>query len=104
MERSCSTDRLHSGWDPLSKYRRRRNCASALRDAQGVILWSVAAVRDRIQTVICLLIAERITALKTVRATVILLSVSLCAAGLHAAEGMWMPQQIPEMAARLKAL
>jgi hypothetical protein len=42
--------------------------------------------------------------LKTVRAAVILVGVSLCAAGLHAAEGMWMPQQIPEMAARLQAL
>ena len=42
--------------------------------------------------------------MKTAKATVILLGVSLCAAGLHAAEGMWMPQQIPQMAARLKAL
>jgi hypothetical protein len=40
--------------------------------------------------------------LKIVKAFVVL--VSLCAAGLRAEEGMWMPQQIPEMAARLKAL
>ena len=34
----------------------------------------------------------------------VLLGVSLLAAGLLAEEGMWMPQQIPEMAAKLKAL
>jgi Peptidase S46 len=42
--------------------------------------------------------------LKTVRASVILLSASLLAVGLLAEEGMWMPQQIPEMAAKLRAL
>jgi hypothetical protein len=42
--------------------------------------------------------------LKTARASVVLLAVSLFAAGLLGEEGMWMPQQIPEMAARLRAL
>src|SRR6476646_4091857 len=35
---------------------------------------------------------------------VVWLGVSLFGPGLFAEEGMWMPQQIPEMAARLKAL
>ena len=42
--------------------------------------------------------------MKIVRASLVLLGVSVFAAGLLAEEGMWMPQQIPEMAARLKAL
>src|SRR5437588_12284276 len=42
--------------------------------------------------------------LKTARAIIISLGVTLFAAGLAAEEGMWMPQQIPEMAAKLKAL
>jgi len=29
---------------------------------------------------------------------------ALCAAWLHADEGMWMPQQMPELGAKLKAL
>jgi hypothetical protein len=42
--------------------------------------------------------------LKTARAIILSLGVTLFAAGLAAEEGMWMPQQIPEMAAKLKAL
>jgi hypothetical protein len=42
--------------------------------------------------------------LKIVKTTVVLLGVSLFGAGLFAEEGMWMPQQIPEMAAKLRAL
>ncbi len=42
--------------------------------------------------------------MKIARALVVLLGVSPFAAGLFADEGMWMPQQIPEMAAKLKAL
>jgi hypothetical protein len=38
------------------------------------------------------------------KASVVWLGVTLFGAGLFAEEGMWMPQQIPEMAARLKAL
>ncbi|MBZ5728525.1 MAG: S46 family peptidase [Acidobacteriia bacterium] len=44
------------------------------------------------------------TALKIARALVVLLGAAPFAAGLLADEGMWMPQQIPEMAAKLKAL
>ena len=39
-----------------------------------------------------------------VRSVVLLTGMALFAAGLFAEEGMWMPQQIPEMAAKLKAL
>jgi len=42
--------------------------------------------------------------LKIARASVVLVGVSLFAAGLLAEEGMWMPQQIPEMEAKLRAL
>jgi hypothetical protein len=42
--------------------------------------------------------------LKIARARFVLPGVCLLAAGLLAEEGMWMPQQIPEMAARLRAL
>ena len=42
--------------------------------------------------------------MKIARVPVVLLGISLFAAGLPAEEGMWMPQQIPEMAAKLKAL
>ena len=42
--------------------------------------------------------------MKIAKASVVILGVSLFAAGLLAEEGMWMPQQIPEMAARLKAM
>jgi len=42
--------------------------------------------------------------LKTARAILLSLGITLFAAGLAAEEGMWMPQQIPEMAAKLKAL
>jgi hypothetical protein len=42
--------------------------------------------------------------LKIAKASVALLGVSLLVGGLFAEEGMWMPQQIPEMAAKLKAL
>ena len=42
--------------------------------------------------------------MKIVKTTVVLLGVSLFGAGLLAEEGMWMPQQIPEMAAKLRAL
>ena len=44
------------------------------------------------------------TPLKIAKVSVALLGVSLLAAGLFAEEGMWMPQQIPEMAAKLRAL
>ena len=45
--------------------------------------------------------------MKSSRAPVVLLAVPfllLAAPGLRADEGMWMPQQIPELAAKLKAL
>ena len=42
--------------------------------------------------------------LKTAKAIVFSLGVTLFAAGLAAEGGMWMPQQIPEMAAKLKAM
>lgn len=42
--------------------------------------------------------------MKIPRVLVVLLGVTLFAAGLPAEEGMWMPQQIPEMAAKLKTL
>jgi hypothetical protein len=35
---------------------------------------------------------------------VLLTGIALCAAWLHAEEGMWMPQQMPELGAKLKAL
>src|ERR1017187_2741852 len=70
----------------------------------GVMLWAVAAVRGRIQLIIRCFDCWRINPLKIVRATVVLLGVSLFAAGLPAEEGMWMPQQIPEIAAKLRAL
>jgi Peptidase S46 len=68
------------------------------------MLWAVAAVRGRIELIICRVDCWRTTPLKIVRASFVLLGVSLFAAGLLAEEGMWMPQQIPEMAARLRAL
>ena len=70
----------------------------------GVILWAEAAVRSRILLIIRRFDCWRINPLKIVRASLVLLGVSVFAAGLLAEEGMWMPQQIPEMAARLKAL
>ncbi len=42
--------------------------------------------------------------MKIAKTSVVLVGVSLFAAGLLAEEGMWMPQQIPEMAAKLRAL
>ena len=42
--------------------------------------------------------------MKIARTSVVLVGASLFAAGLLAEEGMWMPQQIPEMAAKLRAL
>jgi hypothetical protein len=42
--------------------------------------------------------------LKIPRAFVVVLGAGLFAAGLHADGGMWMPQQIPELAAKLKAM
>lgn len=39
-----------------------------------------------------------------VRSVVLLTGMALCAAWLHADEGMWMPQQMPELGAKLKAL
>ena len=42
--------------------------------------------------------------MKIMRAFGVVLGISAFAAGLLAEEGMWMPQQIPEMAAKLKAL
>ena len=42
--------------------------------------------------------------MRIARESVVLLGVSLFAAGLLAEEGMWMPQQIPELAAKLRAL
>ena len=39
-----------------------------------------------------------------VRSIVLLSGIALGAVGLHAEEGMWMPQQMPELAARLRAL
>jgi hypothetical protein len=42
--------------------------------------------------------------LKTTRALALSVGVTLFAAGLLADVGMWMPQQIPEMAAKLKAM
>jgi hypothetical protein len=41
---------------------------------------------------------------KRVRVLALPLGLALCAIGLPAEEGMWMPQQIPELGARLKAL
>src|SRR5258708_1081223 len=70
----------------------------------GVMLWAVAAVRGRIKLIICRFHCWRTTPLKIARASVVLVGVSLFAAGLLAEEGMWMPQQIPEMAAKLRAL
>jgi hypothetical protein len=68
------------------------------------MLWALAAVRGRIKLIIRRFDTWRTTPLKIARASVVLLGVSLFAAGLLAEEGMWMPQQIPEMAARLRAL
>jgi len=42
--------------------------------------------------------------LKRIRTTVLFLGVALLSSSLPAEEGMWMPQQMPELAARLKAL
>ena len=42
--------------------------------------------------------------MKIIRTSFVLLGVSLVSASLLAEEGMWMPQQIPDLAARLKAL
>ena len=42
--------------------------------------------------------------MKRVRSVVLLTGIALCAAWLHAEEGMWMPQQMPELGAKLKAL
>jgi hypothetical protein len=42
--------------------------------------------------------------LKIPRAFVVVLGAALFAAGLHADGGMWMPQQIPQLAAKLKAM
>ena len=39
-----------------------------------------------------------------VRSVVLLTGMALCAAWLYADEGMWMPQQMPELGAKLKAL
>jgi hypothetical protein len=64
----------------------------------------LAAVRDRIKLIIRRFDCWRTTSLKIARASVVLWGVSLFAAGLLAEEGMWMPQQIPEMAAKLRAL
>jgi hypothetical protein len=50
------------------------------------------------------LIHRGILRLKITRAVVVSLGIALFAAGLVAEEGMWMPQQIPEMAAKLRAL
>ncbi len=41
--------------------------------------------------------------MKIARALIVVLGVAPFAAGLFAEEGMWMPQQVPEMAARLRA-
>ena len=68
------------------------------------MLWAVAAVRGRIRLIICRVDCWRTTPLKIARASVVLVGASLFAAGLIAEEGMWMPQQIPEMAAKLRAL
>jgi hypothetical protein len=67
------------------------------------MLRAVAVVPTPIQLIICRFDCWRSTPLKISRALV-LLGVSLFAAGLPAEEGMWMPQQIPEMAAKLRAL
>ena len=67
------------------------------------MLGALAALRVPIELIVCF-DYWRITPLKIARASVVLLGVSLCAAPLLAEEGMWMPQQIPEMAARLRAL
>ena len=42
--------------------------------------------------------------LKRIRTTVLFLGVALLSSSLPAEEGMWMPQQMPELAARLKGL
>ena len=42
--------------------------------------------------------------MKRIRTTVLFLGVALLSSSLPAEEGMWMPQQMPELAARLKAL
>src|ERR1017187_10832034 len=68
------------------------------------MLGAVAAVRDRIKLINCRFDCWRTTPLKIARALVVLLGVSPFAAGLLAEEGMWMPQQIPEIAAQLRAL
>src|ERR1017187_3398549 len=74
------------------------------RCVHGVMLCAVAAVSGRIKLIICRFDCWRTTPLKIARASVVVLGVWLFAAGLLAEEGMWMPQQIPEMAARLRAL
>ena len=68
------------------------------------MLWAVAAVRGRIRLIIRRVDCWRTSPLKIARASVVLVGASLFAAGLLAEEGMWMPQQIPEMAAKLRAL
>ena len=45
-----------------------------------------------------------LVAVKYLRCFALLMGVALCAMRLLAEEGMWMPQQIPELGARLKAL
>lgn len=42
--------------------------------------------------------------MKFSRSAALFLCGALCAAGLHAEEGMWMPQQIPELSAKLRTL
>ena len=68
------------------------------------MLRALPAVRDRIKLIIRRFDCWRTNPLKIARASVVLLGAWLFAAGLLAEEGMWMPQQIPEMSARLKAL
>ncbi len=50
------------------------------------------------------LIRRELLRLRFARSLVLLMGVALLAAGLLADEGMWMPQQIPELAAKLRAL
>jgi hypothetical protein len=74
------------------------------RNAQGVMLWCGGGPRGRAAIIICRFRVRRSTTLKIARIPVVLSLVTLFAAGLLAEEGMWMPQQIPELAAKLKAL
>jgi hypothetical protein len=69
----------------------------------SAILWAEASAWRRIQLLICPYRLED-SPLKITAVPLVFLAVTLFPAGLPAEEGMWMPQQIPEMAAKLKAL